>query len=137
MSRPTDFTQNTADEICARLVEGTSLAEICRDDAMPQYRTVYGWLTKNEQFSQDYARAREEQADADADAIGDMAAQVRAGLLDPAAARVAIDAYKWSAGKRQSQKYGDKISQDITNSDGSMGALFASINERGKSVNDK
>jgi len=31
----------------------------------------------------------------------------------------------------------DKITQDNTSSDGSMGALFASINERGKSVNDK
>ena len=31
------------------------------------------------------------------------------GLIDPNAARVAIDAYKWSAGKRKPKKYGEKV----------------------------
>ncbi len=31
------------------------------------------------------------------------------GKLDPNAARVAIDAYKWAAGKRKPKVYGDKV----------------------------
>jgi len=59
-----------------------------------------------------YARACEDMADNDADKISDVADQVLQGLVDPQAARVAIDAYKWSAGKRRPRKYGDKV--DIT-----------------------
>lgn len=97
------------DEICQRIAEGQSLAEICRSEGMPRYRQVFYCLSKSETFANNYARAREAQADADADAIGDMANQVRLGLLDPSAARVAIDAYKWTAGVRKPKKYGNKI----------------------------
>ena len=103
------MTKEIADEICARLIEGQSLAEICRADDMPQYRTVYGWLAKDEEFALDYARARESQGDADADRIGDIANQVVLGMMDPTAARVAIDAYKWTAGRRKPKVYGDKL----------------------------
>ena len=103
------MTKEIADEICARLIEGKSLAEICRDDAMPQYRTVFEWLANDETFALDYARAREAQGDADADKIGDIANQVVLGMMDPTAARVAIDAYKWTAGRRKPKVYGDKL----------------------------
>lgn len=109
MARPSIFSQETAAELCARLVEGQSLAEICRDPAMPGYRTVFTWLSSNEEFRHDYARAREAQADADADAIGDIARRTLAGEFDPASARVAIDALKWTAGKRKPKSYGDKL----------------------------
>jgi transposase-like protein len=127
--RPSEFTQEIADAICERLAEGASLAEICREDGMPAQRTVFQWLTKHESFAHDYARAREAQADADADAIGDMAAQVRRGELDPTAARVAIDAYKWTAGKRKPKVYGDKI--DVTSGGEAMKApIFQTIYEK-------
>jgi len=53
-------------------------------------------------------------ADADADKIADVAKRVEDGLLDPNAARVAIDAYKWSAGKRRPKRYGEKIEVENT-----------------------
>lgn len=103
------FSNEVAAEVCALLVEGKSLAEICRQDGMPSYRAVFYRLTKDEAFAKDYARARVAQADADADAISDMASQVRAGLLDPQAARVAMDAYKWTASRRNARAYGEKV----------------------------
>ena len=36
------------------------------------------------------------------------------GGLDPNAARVAIDAYKWSAGKRRPRRYGEKLEVENT-----------------------
>lgn len=110
--RSTTFTKEIADEICDRIVEGTSLAEICRDPEMPAYRTVFRWLRENEAFRQDYTRAREDQGDTDADAVSDIAQQALLGLIDPSAARVAIDARKWTAGRRKPKVYGDKI--DVT-----------------------
>src|SRR5436853_6196862 len=71
--RPSDYTLETALEICARLADGQSLRAICRDEAMPDARTVFRWLEANESFRQQYARAREAQADALADEIVDIA----------------------------------------------------------------
>ena len=76
---------------------------------MPSVRTVMRWVAERDDYRQDYVRAREAKADADADAIGDIAARTLSGEYDPASARVAIDALKWAAGKAQPKKYGDKI----------------------------
>lgn len=109
MGRPSDFTQATADAICGRLCEGESLRSICRDENMPHLSTVMRWLAADESFREQYARAREAQGEADADLVGDIGARVLSGELDPQAARVAMDAAKWSAGKRLPKKYGDKL----------------------------
>lgn len=107
--RPSTYNEAVAEEICTQLVEGKSLAEICRQEGFPSYSTVVKWRNDIPSFSANYARAREDQADTDADRIGDIANQVAQGLMDPQAARVAIDAYKWTAGKRKPKVYGDKL----------------------------
>ena len=110
--RPSTFTQEVADELCERIACGETLKSICREDGQPEERTVYRWLRANEAFRQQYARAREEMADADADNVGDLGHRVLRGEIDPQAARVAMDAFKWSAGKRNAKKYGDKLQQE-------------------------
>ena len=124
--RVSEFSQSVADDICDRLAEGESLRAICRDDHMPAISTVFKWLGKpeNAPFVEQYARAREEQAENDADKVTDLGDRCAAGLIEPQAARVAIDAAKWSAGKRLPKKYGDKIQQELTGKDGA--ALFPS-----------
>lgn len=107
MARPSLFNNATAEEICIRIMCGDSLAEICRDDEMPAYRTVMRWLKDDQTFRQNYASAREDQGHADADAIADIAKRIIKGEIDPAAGRAAIDALKWTAGKRQPKAYGD------------------------------
>jgi hypothetical protein len=64
MGRPSDFTQETADAICEGLIDGKSLRTICAGDDMPHKATVCRWLAVNETFRDQYARAREAQADA-------------------------------------------------------------------------
>ncbi|WP_433950791.1 hypothetical protein [Brevundimonas bullata] len=109
MARPSSFNDATAEEICIRIMCGDSLAEICRDEEMPAYRTVMRWLKDDEAFRRNYASAREDQGHADADAIADIAKRIIKGEIDPAAGRAAIDALKWTAGKRQPKAYGDKV----------------------------
>src|ERR1041385_4379143 len=75
MARPSSYTQEKADAICERLINGESLRKICLDPDMPDASTVCRWLAHedNELFRQQYARAREAQADTLADEILDIA----------------------------------------------------------------
>lgn len=57
--RPSIFTNEIADEICRRLSDGETLREICRDDRMPHWTTVYDWKHANEALSLRIAGARE------------------------------------------------------------------------------
>lgn len=86
-------------------MEGESLRGICAKPGMPTRSTVFLWLTKNESFSDQYARAREAQADTYADEC----IYIADTETDAHIARVRIDARKWVAGKARPKKYGDKI----------------------------
>lgn len=127
MARPTDYCQQVADDICQRLAEGESLRAICRDDEMPALSSVFRWLTLHKEFSDQYARAREEQAEALADEIVGIADEecttVRADkhgsseegdvevVFDATAVarnRLRVEARKWVASKLKPKKYGDK-----------------------------
>lgn len=107
---PFEFTEEIADRILQGIAGGNSLVSILKEDEeLPSYTTVMKWLRQNPEFAANYARAREDQADHDADKIGDIAERVVKGEVDPNAARVAIDAYKWAAGKRKPKVYGEKM----------------------------
>ena len=62
--RPSTFDPAVAEAICARLSKGEPLASICRDPGMPPVRTVSEWKARQETFSADFARARDEGFDA-------------------------------------------------------------------------
>lgn len=119
--RPSTFTEAEGDAICERLAVGESLRAICRDDAMPAMSTVFKWLTQQPQFAEQYARAREEQAEALADEIVGIADEadvttkidgedVRLALDATAVARnrLRVDSRKWVASKLKPKKYGDR-----------------------------
>jgi hypothetical protein len=59
MGRPSEYSQEIADAICERIAEGEPLRVICREDGMPAWRTVYDWLSKREEFSARFTRARD------------------------------------------------------------------------------
>jgi len=103
------MTPKTFDIICERIACGESLRAICRDPDMPGVGVVLKWVEKTPDFREQYMRAREASADADADAVGDIAQRTLSGEFEPSAARVAIDALKWSAGKRKPKVYGEKL----------------------------
>lgn len=121
----TTYTDDIANEICSRLVDGKSLKKICEMEDMPSKSTVFKWLSENEVFSDKYARAREAQADTLADEIIDIAddgendtyeddeGNVRTNQDVIARSRLRVDARKWIASKLKPKKYGDKIQTDI------------------------
>lgn len=62
MGRPSLHTPELIELICERLAEGTPLAEICRGEGMPAYRTVKDWIDDDARYpgvGAVIARARE------------------------------------------------------------------------------
>lgn len=131
----TEFSQEVFDTICERLADGESLRSICSDDDMPNKATVFRWLGSDENLSDQYARARESQADAIFDEILDIADDARNDWMERGGeddagyqangehiqrSKLRIDARKWMAGKLRPKVYGDKIQQEHTSPDGSM-----------------
>lgn len=122
--RPSDYTQEMADFICAELADGKSLRSICRDSEDLNTGKVMRWLASNKDFQEQYARARELQADALFDETLDIADQYDSAkdASTPDVinrAKLRIDTRKWIAGKLRPKKYGDKIQQEHTGADGS------------------
>lgn len=134
--RPSNYTPELADLICAELSEGKSLRSICRLESMPSVQTCFTWMRAHPQFLEQYARAKEESADALVDDMLDIADnQVEQPLLvggvpmvldgkmvmikDKVSvdhARLRIDTRKWSASKLKPKKYGDKVTNEHTGS---------------------
>ena len=123
--RPSDFTQETANQICNRLAGGESLRSITEDPTMPSRQTIYSWMTARPAFLDQYVRAREEQAESMADEIVAIADETpeTAPVFDKDGNQLAIkldssyiqwqknriDARKWTAAKLRPKKYGDRI----------------------------
>lgn len=115
MGRPSDFSPEIANAICERLIEGESLRRICRDDEMPSASTVCRWLGQFDEFREQYAHARDAQADTLADEILDI---VDDNTADPQRARLQMDARKWLSGKMAPKRYGDAVQMKHTGEEG-------------------
>lgn len=114
--------------ICDRLCTGLSLRKICLDENMPDQTTVYRWLRTNEDFRQQYARAREIQADTLFDETLDIADDGSNDWMEDKEkadgfryngdavqrSRLRIDQRKWMAGKLAPKKYGEKVDLNLT-----------------------
>lgn len=125
MGRPSDYTDAIADAICEALADGQSLRSICLGEDMPNRATVFRWLANNEVFRDQYARARDVQAEALADEILDIADDGSNDWMERrddqggnigwkengeamARSKLRVDARKWVAAKLLPKKYGDK-----------------------------
>ena len=69
--RPSKYNTEIATEICQRLSNGEPLRQICRDDHMPAWQTIYDWMYRDDELgeggvglSRAIARAREQGYDA-------------------------------------------------------------------------
>lgn len=115
------------DKICEQLASGRSLRSILDDDGMPASSAVFRELSLDKLFQEQYARAREAQADALFDEIQEIADDARNDWMERREdrgggyelngehvqrSRLRIDARKWMAGKLRPKKYGDSMNID-------------------------
>ena len=128
--RPTIFHPYWVQRICSHIERGWSLRGFCEKDGNPRMPTVLKWLKESPDFQVQYAQAREASADASYDHVGNLAEKASHGLIDPQAARVAIDARKWMAGKMKPKKYGDKLELAGGGKDGAFQFIISSDDEK-------
>jgi hypothetical protein len=143
--RPTKYTPELADKICALVAEGMSLRKVCLIEEMPSRDTVYQWIVKHDAFSDLYAKAKADGAIAMAEEILDIADDGSNDYMEMLAAngdespgvaayklhgehiqrsRLRVDTRKWLLAKLQPKKYGDKV--DV-NHDVAEGSQLASL----------
>jgi hypothetical protein len=119
--RPTDYTQELADRICAQLSMGISLRTVCNAEDMPCKTTVFMWMRTKPEFLNQYARAKEESSDAlvedmldisdnsDGDIEIDEDGAPRVNHENIQRAKLRVDTRKWIASKLKPKKYGEKL----------------------------
>lgn len=108
--RPTTYSQEMADRVCAWVADGNSLRSfIFSHDDTPTHSTLYKWMEQQPEFAAAFARARESMAHADADRINAVVEAVEARTLTSDQARVMGDLLKWTASRRLPKVYGDKL----------------------------
>lgn len=147
--RPSDYSDEIATAICVRLADGESLRSICADDTMPDKATVFRWLSKHEEFRDQYARARETQADALFDEILDIAddghndwmarkfGEEERWVENGEALRrsaLRVDARKWVVSKLLPKKYGDRVTNVVEGGDKPVGVETSSPRDVAKAV---
>jgi len=124
MGRTTDYTPELANLICERIASGESLREICKPEDFPDKSTVFRWIASNNEFRDQYARAKEAQAEAFADELLDIAddgtndwmarnGEDNAGWVANGEhiqrSKLRVDTRKWVMSKLLARKYGDKL----------------------------
>ena len=131
--RPSSYTQDAADAICALLAQGWSLRRVieqgCNEEEFkgvnfPSVATVFSWMRNNPEFLKQYARAKQESADGMAEELLDIADDGRNDTyIDDngyektnhdviARSRLRVDTRKFLMAKMKPKVYGDKL--DLT-----------------------
>lgn len=126
IGRPTDYTPELADRICAEMVCGSSLRSICKADDMPSCVTVFAWLRKYPDFLKRYEAAAAERANYHAEEMLDIADDGTNDWMEVhdkdgncvgykvngehvQRSRLRVDTRKWLMSKLQPKKYGEKV----------------------------
>ncbi len=127
--RPTDYTPELADQICAELASGISLRTVCNADDKPCTATVFNWLRRYPEFLHQYEKAKEESADALVEEMLDIADDGTNDWMEVndkgggcvgykingehvQRSRLRVDVRKWAASKLKPKKYGDKLTHE-------------------------
>ena len=142
IGRPSGYTKEIGHGICTQLAEGKSLRTIIKGMSGVSMSMVMRWLNDERfrEFREQYARAREMQAEVMADEIMDISDEdpmeeltTKAGKIvkrDSAGVnrnRLRVDARKWIASKLLPKKYGDRL--DIDLGVDSLAAMLDRVNE--------
>ena len=119
--RPSTYTPELGDKVCASLEETGSLRKTCSEEGMPPESTVRHWVQDVDGFAAQYAKARQvgyenladdllaiaDDGNADVFVTDEGALVVRGDVV--ARARLRVDTRKWLLSKVLPKIYGDKV----------------------------
>ncbi|WP_368667224.1 hypothetical protein [Roseomonas sp. 18066] len=123
--RPSAYRTEVVERILQRMAAGETLTSICRDRGMPAHSTVRLWAAEDRNgFSAQYARAREAQAHALAEAALD---EAMTATGDAQLARLRFDAARWFVSKMLPKVYGPKAEAEAVTLDNPLVALLQNL----------
>lgn len=120
VGRPTKYTEETGLYICSEMSKGRSLNKISKDEGMPALSTIFLWLTKHKDFSDNYTKAIEARADCMFEEMLEIAddgtndymltkeGDEKFNSEHVNRSRLRVDTRKWMLSKMRPIKYGDK-----------------------------
>lgn len=118
------YAPGVKDAVCEHIASGMSIREIAKLDGMPSMPTVFRWLTEDKAFQEQYARAREAQADTLFEEMLEIADDAKNDWMERNGddnpgwqfngehvqrSKLRLEARKWMAGKLRPKVYGDKL----------------------------
>jgi hypothetical protein len=108
--RAAHYAPRIAKDICREIAMGATLKKALDKVGYlaPSMTTFWRWLDEHADFREMYERARQLQADSDADRMRELAEEVIERPNAATAIRVATDILKWQAEVRNKTKYGNK-----------------------------
>lgn len=120
VGRPTIYSPELIQAICARIAEGESMRKITRDDSMPAMTTMFRWLNECSEFKQQYATAMEQRTEALFEEILEIADETTRDTIETetgekpnaewiSRSRLRVDARKWMLSKMVPKKYGERL----------------------------
>jgi hypothetical protein len=150
VGRPTSYNDKIAEKICSLIAEGNSLRSICKRNEMPDKATIIRWLGVHLEFSDQYAHAREAQADKLFEECLEIADDTSGDFIEKKnddgstfwaidhehiqRSKLRIDTRKWMAGKLAPKKYGEKVAQEIGGSDGGPIVIVTGVPRAGEAM---
>jgi hypothetical protein len=112
--RPTIFTQELGDKICAAIADNKSLRRICEAKNMPCKATVFNWLRDDahQTFVDQYTRACEERGHSMAEETLEIADAKVNGSVGVQRNRLRVETRKWLCAKLHPKVYSEKFSAE-------------------------
>jgi hypothetical protein len=111
VGRPSSYTDEIADIICDRMINGENFSQICSDAMMPSRAALYRWRAARPDFDARCARAREALADFLLDKIEAMADATTEENVN--SQRLKISTAQWRAEKMAPRTLGPRVNTEI------------------------
>lgn len=125
LGRPSKYSPDLAAQICNLIAQGNSLRKICRQENMPDMKTVFTWMPLFPDFLQQYTRAYEQRAEHLFEQILEIAddstndyIETEHGIVfnqeNYQRSRLRVDSRKWFLARMNPKKYGDKQNVEVS-----------------------
>jgi hypothetical protein len=120
MGRPTKYNSDIANQICTLISTSHKSLRTVGKEVGVDVSNILRWINENKEFREQYARAKEEQADYLVEDMLDISEHTEedhtafTGANVVQRDRLRIETRKWIASKLKPKKYGDKLDIEQT-----------------------
>ncbi len=116
-------TSEVVERLLEGIAEGITLRALCREEGMPNWRTVYDWIEADAELAARFERARAIGFDAIAEDILDNVDSVKPIGEHIQRSKLQVETRLKLLAKWHPKKYGDKQTVDVGNKDGEKLAI--------------